>query len=134
MKLRMPSGAVVTGRPENVAIAAKVAGDMASEKRAWIASLREQGVKAAHPDDGWVNRDRNEVYLSYPDFNDGLGVGDLLALGWPWGDTRIVRVTGKRTPYVSIDMTYWSFEELPPPPAPRRWWHRFIPTKTPEGK
>lgn len=45
--------------------------------------LRRNGVKAAHPDDGWVNRERNGVRFCYPQFNDGAGVGDTVALGWP---------------------------------------------------
>ncbi len=97
---------------------------MATSRKTWVAALREQGVKAAHPDDGWVDRDRNEVHLAYPDFNDGLGVGDLLALGWPSGETRIVRITGKRTPEIGLGMTYWAFEELSSP-EPVRWWYRF---------
>lgn len=64
------------------------------DERKWIADLRATGVKAAHPDDGWVDRIRNHVVLAYPQFNDGLEVGDLLALGYHYGDTRIVEVSG----------------------------------------
>ena len=63
-----------------------------SDERAWITRLREQGAKAAHPDDGWVDRERNRIHLTYPQFDDGVRVGDLLALGWPTGPTRMVRV------------------------------------------
>jgi hypothetical protein len=65
----------------------------AAEQREWVARLRSEGVKAAHPDDGWVDRDANKVHLAYPDFNDGLTIGDLLALG-SCEAARIVRVTG----------------------------------------
>jgi hypothetical protein len=61
-------------------------------EREWIDRLREMGAKAAHPDDGWVNRHERKVHLAYPQFDDGLAVGDLLALGWPWRTTRLVRV------------------------------------------
>lgn len=47
----------------------------------WITRLRREGVKAAHPDDGWVDRQRNEVMLVYPQFCDHAGEGDRIALG-----------------------------------------------------
>lgn len=61
-------------------------------RQEWIANLRASSVKAARPDDGWVDRDRNEVTMCYPDFNDGLQVGDWLALGRHDGKTRIVEL------------------------------------------
>jgi hypothetical protein len=104
-------GGTVEGEPEAVARAVAIDRQMASEKAQWIADLRSQGVKAAHPDDGWVDRDENKVHLCYPDFNDGLVVGDLLALGWP-DCYRIVRVVG------SSDL------RLALPDQPKPWyWH-----------
>ena len=50
-------------------------------EREWIESLRRQGVKAAHPDDGWVDRKINKVSFCYPQFNDGVKGGDIIALG-----------------------------------------------------
>lgn len=61
---------------------------------AWVKPLREDGIRAAHPDDGWVDRNENTVCFCYPDFNDGAGVGDLVALGRP-DEYRIVRLTGE---------------------------------------
>ena len=58
----------------------------------WIADLRTHGIKAAHPDDGWVDREKNYVSFTYPQFFDGLNDGDFIALGWP-DKYRIVRVT-----------------------------------------
>ena len=56
----------------------------ASEDR-WIAQLRLIGIKAAHPDDGWVDRKSSAthdfVQFQYPQFDDGPQVGDLIALG-----------------------------------------------------
>jgi hypothetical protein len=82
--------------PEVAAQLAEIPRAMAGEKAAWITELRSRGVKAAHPDDGWVDREANTVALVYATFNDGLQVGDLLALGSPSDSrgTRIVRVTG----------------------------------------
>jgi hypothetical protein len=72
---------------------ANICRQMQEKKREWIEILRSDGVKAAHPDDGWVNREENKVHLTYPQFNDGVGIGDRIALGTPtkW---RIVEVTG----------------------------------------
>lgn len=49
----------------------------------WVSDLRAQGVKAAHPDDGWVDRERDSVQFAYPQFDDGPQVGDVIVLGWP---------------------------------------------------
>lgn len=79
---------------------------------AWVADLRSRGVKAAHPDDGWVDRKKNRVVLCYPQFNLGLEVGDLIALGWPdkW---RLVRVMGfDRNMLADDDQFYVRFMPL----------------------
>lgn len=75
---------------------------------AWIATLRSQGVKAAHPDDGWVNREASKIILQYPQFNDGLSEGDTLALGWP-EQYRLVRVTRRERGLMGL--VYFHFEE-----------------------
>lgn len=85
------------------------------EQDEWIATLRAQGVKAAHPDDGWVDRMENSVFFAYPQFNDGAQVGDLVALGWPQWDCirpqhRIVRLIGFLPGMVFKDR--WLFEEV----------------------
>ena len=87
----------VSGQPEFVALHRSIAVTMEQQQEEWIATLRVAGVKAAHPDDGWVNRKDNYVQFAYPQFNDGAKAGDLIALGWPqWGDKkprhRIVRL------------------------------------------
>lgn len=53
------------------------------ELNAWVDKLRAMGVKAAHPDDGWVDRERQTVRLQNAQFDDGLKRGELLALGSP---------------------------------------------------
>lgn len=58
----------------------------------WVAQLRAQGVKGAHPDDGWVDRVTNVVQFAYPRFDDGVEVGDRIALGTP-KSYRLVEVT-----------------------------------------
>lgn len=49
------------------------------------------GVKALHPDDGWVDRKENTVFLSYPTFRLDIFVGDKIALG-NYEKCRIVEV------------------------------------------
>lgn len=110
----LSDGSIVRGQPEHVARAVAIDRDMCAVERAWVDQLRAEGIKAAHPDDGWVKRAENKVHLCYPQFNDGLGVADLLALGTPekW---RVVRVVGSsdlllRTPDTPSPF-YWHFEE-----------------------
>lgn len=82
------------------------------KEKEWIAALRAQGVKAAHPNDGWVDREKKEVFFCYPQFNDGAKEGDIVALGWPSdppGKTKFARLIGHRKGYIS-DMTHWQFE------------------------
>ena len=82
------------------------------KEKEWITALRAQGVKAAHPNDGWVDREKNELYFCYPQFNDGAKEGDKVALGWPFdppGKTKFVRLTGHRRGFFR-DMIYWQFE------------------------
>lgn len=76
-----------------VALYAKVCAEDREQERQWIASLRLQGVKAAHPDDGWIDRKKSLLHFAYPQFNDGAAPGDLVALGWAekW---RIVKLLG----------------------------------------
>jgi len=72
----------------------------------WIKSLRKAGVKAAHPDDGWVDRTTNIVTFAYPQFDDGVSPGDYIALGYSFWAWRIVRV-------VSVERQgYYKFEDL----------------------
>lgn len=108
----LTDGTRVSGQADAVGRALAIDRDMQAQRRQWIADLRERGIKAAHPDDGWVDRDEDKIHLCYPDFNDGLAVGGLLALGWPWQDTRIVRITGVSANRFAV-------------PYVRDWWFHF---------
>lgn len=85
---------------------------LSEEREKWVAELRAAGAKAAHPDDGWVYRELDRVVLEYPYYNDGLAVGDLLALGWPGKPTRLVRIAHVATPQgITLGrLTYWYFK------------------------
>lgn len=88
---------LVYGPPEVVALWHDICDKQETTKRDWIAKLRAKGVKAAHPDDGWVDRENSTVCFCYPQFDDGPQVGDRIALGWPDGH-RVVIVTA-----ISVD-------------------------------
>lgn len=47
--------------------------------------LRQMGVSAAHPADGWFKRNDNpkRIHLSNPYFRTAcLSIGDIIAIGW----------------------------------------------------
>jgi hypothetical protein len=54
----------VSGQAGFVELYANICTDMERDQEAWVAALRAAGVKAAHPDDGWVNRKDNYVQSS----------------------------------------------------------------------
>jgi hypothetical protein len=101
----------VTGNPEMVSLWRRICDEADEQERQWIANLRAAGFKAAHPNDGWVDRGKNEVYLAYPQFNDGAEIGDLVMIGWPYKSSRPrpVRIVGKRE---WLGGVYWRFEDV----------------------
>lgn len=58
----------------------------------WINHLRENGVKAAHPNHGWINREEKHFHSCYPYFNDGIEVGCFVAIG-SYDKYKIVQIT-----------------------------------------
>lgn len=102
---------LATGTSEFVNHWRRVCDDLERAHRAWIARLRAEGVKAAHPDDGWVDRIRSTVTLSFPDFNDGAATGDLVALG-SHDHHRLVRIVEVLPPSWMMDCERWRFVEL----------------------
>lgn len=71
----------------------------AEDYECWVSWLREYGVKAAHPDDGWHNREEKYIHFAYPRFDDGVEIGDLIAMGDP-ENFRIVKIR-------QIEKTFW---------------------------
>lgn len=106
-----------TSNPEIARIWNEICDDADQRLVAWIAYLRGQGFKAAHPNDGWVNRSVNSLQFVYPHFNDGAKAGDKVMLGWPGkqaGETeypRAVVLTGLKT---GLFTTAWNFEDAQP--------------------
>ena len=84
MKFTSRDGLMSSADPKAVDLWESITADNESAERNWTEILRSAGVKLAHPDDGWVERDRNTFSLSwYPAFNDNPQVGDLIAFGSP---------------------------------------------------
>ena len=59
----------------------KIKRDSENKKNIWVEWLKEGGIKGAHPDDGWHNREECYFSFSYPYFNNGVDIGDMVALG-----------------------------------------------------
>jgi hypothetical protein len=89
-----------------VATFAAMVRDSEHDEAAWIAALRAKGVKAAHPDDGWVDRDEQRLHFCYPTFFEEPQPGDLVALG-NHREFRLVRVTSIDDLWAS--MPYYHF-------------------------
>lgn len=83
----------------------------------WIKQLRAQGFVAAHPNDGWVDRDNNRFTLVYPHFQDRevLQTGDTVMLGWHSDakTNRPVIVTGRTQSMFSDEIQYYHFKDMP---------------------
>lgn len=115
----LSDGSTVSGDSVAVARVVQIDRDYRAQESAWVAELRAAGVKAAHPNDGWVNREKNYFQLAYPQFNDGLAVGDLAALGSASRGHFIVRVIRRtKAPHPiwvgSVRETgrHWYYEEV----------------------
>lgn len=77
-------GLMSSADPDAVALWEDICSRSDAAESDWTARLRAAGVKLAHPDDGWVKRDRNQFSLSwYARFDDHPEVGDLIAFGSP---------------------------------------------------
>lgn len=77
------SGEVVEGPLELCESYKKIDEEESKKEIEFVRKLRELGIRAAHPDDGWHKREEGYFGLSYPYFNEGVEVGDMVALGNP---------------------------------------------------
>lgn len=86
------------------------------EKEEWIKELREKGIKACHPNDGWVDRIDNKVHFAYPLFDDGVNIGDKIMLGFKKNcGEKLVRVVDIETTFLK----YYYFEDVELPKSPK---------------
>lgn len=97
---------LASGEPRLVARWAEICTKAQRQEDEWIEQLRSKGVKAAHPDDGWVDRVNNTIHFAYPQFDDGAGAGDKIALGWP-DEYRIVTIIGEAN---GLILERWRFK------------------------
>jgi len=72
------------------------------------------GVSGCHPDDGWVDREKNSVKPCYPNFWENVTVDSLVALGWSDDKFRIVRVTKINQWESKFGQKEYYFEEIKP--------------------
>lgn len=100
----------VSGDAGFVSLFKKVEADHNRRTELWIGHLVDYGVKAAHPDDGWVDRENNEVSFAYPYFNLRPSVGDTIVLG-DCSKCRIVQVDSIRKGIIEF-YTYYKFTEI----------------------
>lgn len=93
-KYQSRDGLMKTNDPAGLQIWESSADRQRAQQAQASADLMAQDVKLEHPDDGWVDRDKNCISPCYPQFDFKPKDGDLIALGWPWSGYRLVRVTG----------------------------------------
>lgn len=110
-------GAMSGGTPEMQNLWLSICDDHDKKQADYVARVRALGAKMAHPNDGWVDRERNIARPSYPYFDDGAEVGDLICLGFYSGDPRNAlwgRVTEKRRWMGSSPEYHFDRVECPP--------------------
>lgn len=95
MRFRSRDGLLSSNDPEAVDLWEKIADDHARMDERARSLLPWLGVKMAHPDDGWVDREKDVLKPCYPLLDRHPVKGDLIALGWPFSGYRLVRVTSR---------------------------------------
>lgn len=101
---------LISGNPSVVKSWINSCEESKNKQQNWINKLRKNGIKAAHPDDGWVDRINNKIHFCYPHFNDGAKVGDLIVLGWHFNEKkqRVVKIIREENQLLQ----YFYFEEV----------------------
>ncbi len=72
-----------------------------------IVKKNNNGVKASHPDDGWVDRKENYVQFCYPQFIESIEVGDEVALG-DFDKYRVVKIVSVEKSGFGLAKYYFS--------------------------
>lgn len=98
-----------SGRPDFMSTWANICREGHRREQAYNTALRDRGIKAAHPNDGWVDLKNQKLTFTYPHFNDGATSGDLVALGYEFdATTLIVRLTTSTCGVLS-GIQWWSY-------------------------
>jgi len=114
MEKRDQMSSAVSGRHEFVNHWRGIVQEGFQKETKWIEELKRCGVKAAHPNDGWVDRENLKFQLVYPQFNTGVDVGDLVCLGSASEPekNRIVKVIEIEQGFISL--VHYHFEDWNP--------------------
>jgi hypothetical protein len=75
------TGIICEGNPTFVENMRNIIEESNDKKEKWIFWLKEYGIKAAHPDDGFHNRIERYFSFFYPYFDNGVKINDKVALG-----------------------------------------------------
>lgn len=68
--------------PNHLAASLELEAEDQRRRKEWLDGLRDDGIRAAHPADAWVDWRKREVLLCYPYFEvKPVRVGDRIALG-----------------------------------------------------
>jgi len=106
-------GQCIDPRSDFASTWAKICIDQRTQKAEFISLMRGNGFKAAHPNDGWVDRQNLTIHMCYPYFDDGIQVGDKIMIAFASDapeKRRPVLVTGvSKKPF----LLRYDFEDLP---------------------
>lgn len=87
------------------------------QRQEWIEALKAKGVKGAHADTGWSDRENKSVQLAYPYFWDNSAtIGDRFVLGSyhdKWREGEIVKILKPRETFFNA-YTQVFYKELAP--------------------
>lgn len=99
----------ISGRPDLVNTFYDAIISYETKEKEWITRLRNEGYKASHPNDGWIDRENNKMLFVYPQFNDGVDIGDKIVIGSHDSKERSVILTGKSEGYFN---DYYNFKDI----------------------
>lgn len=83
----------------------------------WLAKLKNDGIVAAHPEDGWVDRNKNQIIFVHAYFmNAVIDVGDRVVIGNPkkYRIVRIIEVVDAGPIWNALNpgTKFYNFEEI----------------------
>lgn len=103
-----------TNDPKIAKLWEDICNDQQKRHDEWVEYLRGNGIAAAHPDDGWVDRENNTIQFAYPGFGrNNIKIGALVALG-NYKKYRIVKIIEEEE--LLGGFKRWKFESCPNSP------------------
>lgn len=111
-QMRSKDGLMTSTNAHHILSYNQICEDYENSRALWISELKANGYKAAHPDDGWVNRENNTVQFAYPHFNLFPQVGDKIMLGWhSEPNNRTVEITSVQEVGICSKRTEYKFKD-----------------------